>query len=227
MDNVITACKEASCKLIFFDNVYMYGPVSSPMTEDLPFQPTSAKGRVRATIARQLLVEMRADRIDALIARSADFYGPHGDKSSVPNMMVFGNMAKGKKAQWLCNAEVPHSYTYIPDAARSLYLLSGKKEAFGETWHVPTAANPLTGREFVAAAASAMGVQNAVTVLPKWMMSLGGLFDRTIKEATEMAYQSELPYLFDSSKFNAAFSFEPTSYEEGIKCAAEKYKASV
>ncbi len=148
MTNVIQACREASCKLIFFDNVYMYGPVSGPMTEDLPFQPTSAKGRVRATIARQLLVEMRADRLDAVIARSADFYGPQGDKSSVPNMMVFSNMAKGKKAQWLCNAGVPHSYTYIPDAARALYLLAGKHEAFGQTWHLPTAANPLTGKEF-------------------------------------------------------------------------------
>src|SRR5580700_2289265 len=60
MSNAIQACKEASCRLVFFDNVYMYGPVEGSMTEETPFHPTSAKGRVRAEIARQLLDEIQA-----------------------------------------------------------------------------------------------------------------------------------------------------------------------
>src|ERR1039457_344734 len=113
MSNVIQACKASSSRLIFFDNVYMYGPVQGAMTEETPFRPVSRKGEVRAQIARQLLDEMSSGNIDALIARSADFYGPSGDRTSVPNIMVFAKLADGKKAQWLCNAEVPHSLTYI------------------------------------------------------------------------------------------------------------------
>jgi hypothetical protein len=44
MDNAIEACKRARAKLIFFENVYMYGKVSGPMTEETPFNPCSKKG---------------------------------------------------------------------------------------------------------------------------------------------------------------------------------------
>jgi len=37
MANTIEACKRAGAKLIFFDNVYMYGRVNGSMTEETPF----------------------------------------------------------------------------------------------------------------------------------------------------------------------------------------------
>jgi nucleoside-diphosphate-sugar epimerase len=43
MSNVINACKETNSKLIFFDNVYMYGKVDGVMTEQMPFNPCSKK----------------------------------------------------------------------------------------------------------------------------------------------------------------------------------------
>jgi nucleoside-diphosphate-sugar epimerase len=226
MSNVIAACKESGTKLIFFDNVYMYGRVQGAMTEETPFHPVSRKGEVRAQIAKQLLDEMGGGKIEALIARSADFYGPGGDRTGVPNMLVFSNLARGKKAQWLCRLDQPHSFTYVPDAARAVYLLAQRESAFGQTWHLPTAGNPMTGREFIQAAAAAMGRPYGASGLPKWMMSMAGLFDRTVKEAVEMAYQSEMPYRFDSTKFNAAFGFEPTSYQEGIEQTAKWYLAN-
>jgi len=48
MRNVIDACIKHKSKLVFFDNVYMYGKVSGPMTENTPFNPCSEKGKVRA-----------------------------------------------------------------------------------------------------------------------------------------------------------------------------------
>ncbi|KUK75810.1 MAG: NAD-dependent epimerase/dehydratase, partial [Proteiniphilum acetatigenes] len=44
MRNTIDACKEAEAKLIFFDNVYMYGKVADIMTEETPYHPISKKG---------------------------------------------------------------------------------------------------------------------------------------------------------------------------------------
>ena len=51
MRNVIDACAETGAKLVFFDNVYMYGLVEGWMTEETPYQPISKKGEVRAQIA--------------------------------------------------------------------------------------------------------------------------------------------------------------------------------
>jgi nucleoside-diphosphate-sugar epimerase len=217
MTNVINACKENESKLIFFDNVYMYGKVNGVMTEETPFNPCSKKGEVRTAIATQLLNEMRAGNIQALIARAADFYGPVGFTTSVPNMLVFGNLKKGKKAQWLVNAQVPHSFTYVPDAAKALYLLANRDDAFGQTWHMPTANDPLTGEQFIREAATDMKARKDYTVIPKWMVQVGGIFNRVLKESVEMIYQSEFPYIFDSTKFNKAFGFEPASYNDGIR----------
>jgi nucleoside-diphosphate-sugar epimerase len=47
-----------------------------------------------------------------------------------------------------------------------------------------------------------------------------------MKELGEMLYQNEFPYVFDSSKFEKAFQFKPTPYEEGIRQTAEWWLAS-
>ena len=216
MTNVINACKETGSKLIFFDNVYMYGKATENMTEETPFNPNSKKGEVRTAIATQLLSEMKAGNIEALIARSADFYGPVGFETSVPNMLVFANLKKGKKAQWLVNAKLPHSFTYVPDAAKALYILANDDKAFGQTWHLPTSQEIITGELFIKQTAAAMNVENKYSILPVWMMQLAGLFNKPIKESVEMVYQSEFAYHFNSVKFNAAYNFKPSTYNAGI-----------
>lgn len=50
MRNTINACKTHNAKLVFFDNVYMYGKVKGEMTEETPLHPTSEKGKVRAKL---------------------------------------------------------------------------------------------------------------------------------------------------------------------------------
>ena len=122
MSNTIDACKRAGAKLIFFDNVYMYGKVTGPMTEETPFNPCSRKGEIRATIASMLIDEWKSGALTAMIARSADFYGPD-TQNAVTNLLVFQPLARRRKASWLVNDAVPHSFTYTPDAARSLVQL--------------------------------------------------------------------------------------------------------
>ncbi|MDZ7718428.1 MAG: NAD-dependent epimerase/dehydratase family protein [Balneolaceae bacterium] len=81
MKNVIDACEKHNSKLVFFDNVYLYDPNHlNPMTEDTPVNPASEKGEVRAEIVKMLWDAVDAGKIEALIARSADFYGPGFEK---------------------------------------------------------------------------------------------------------------------------------------------------
>lgn len=223
MTNVINACKTTGAKLIFFDNVYMYGKVDGDMIETNSFHPCSKKGIVRAGIATQLLHEIRLKNITAIIARSADFYGPGSDKTGMANITVFANLAKNKKAQCLVNDSVPHSFTYVPDAAKALYLLAKDESAYNQTWHLPTKSNPLTGKEFIELAAKEFNQPAKSTVFAKWMIKMLGLFIPVMKEMNEMLYQNEYSYVFDSSKFEKHFNFTPTSYEEGIKQTAKYY----
>ena len=226
MNNIITACRQAKARLIFFDNVYMYGKVDGPMTEETPYDPCSRKGDLRARIATQLMSEVRKGNITASIARSADFYGPGADRTSVLNLLVFQRLHKGRKAQWLVNPHARHSFTYTEDAVRALYLLGNDESSWNQAWHLPTASAPLTGAGYIDAAAAALGKTPLSMVLPKWMIRMGGLFDRTTAELYEMLYQYEYDYLFDSSKFEMTYGLQPVSYAEGIKATADAYTNS-
>ena len=223
MDNAIEACKRADARLIFFDNVYMYGKVSGPMTEETPFNPCSKKGEVRAKIATTLINEWKSGALRAMIARSADFYGPD-TRNGVPNLLVFEPFAKRQKASWLVNDAVPHSFTYTPDAAHSLVQLAERATAWNQTWHVATASNPLTGKEFVALAAKEFGVAPKYRVLSRPILRLAGWFNPLVAESYEMLYQSDSPYLFDSSKFAKEFGFAGTPYADGIRATAASFK---
>ncbi len=226
MRNTIEACKAASARLVFFDNVYMYGRVRGKMTESTPFIPVSEKGKVRAELDDMLLREMNSGSMKAIIAKSADFYGPNAAKTSVPGILIFDRMKKGKSAQWFVNSNQPHSFTYTPDAAKGLFMLATNENAYGQTWHLPSTIPALTGNEFIALAAKYMSAGNRVQVLPKWLIKLAGWFNPLMKELGEMLYQNEFPYEFDSSKFEKEFQFRPTGYEEGIKQTAAWYLAS-
>lgn len=223
MANAIEACKRAGARLIFFDNVYMYGKVDGPMTERTPYAPCSRKGEVRARIATALMDEVKAGRLKAMIARSADFYGPPTE-NAVPNVLVLGPLARGSKASWLVNAAVPHSLTFTPDAARALVMLQERDSAWNQVWHLPTAPNPPTGAQFVAMAAQALGVTPKYRVLSRPVLRVAGLFVPNVRESYEMLYQSAVPYLFDSTKFAAEFGFAGTPYPEGIRLAAGAYR---
>jgi nucleoside-diphosphate-sugar epimerase len=223
MSNTIEACKRAEAKLIFFDNVHMYGNVSKPMTEETPFNPCSKKGAIRAKIATALMNEWKSGTLTGMIARAADFYGPDA-RNGVPNLLVFEPFTKNQKASWLVNDSVPHSFTYTPDAALSLLQLAERATAWNQTWHVPSTPNPPTGKEFVALAAKEFGVAPKYRVLSKPMVRLAGWFSPLVAESYEMLYQNESPYLFDSSKFGKEFGFVGTPYAVGIRSTAASFK---
>jgi nucleoside-diphosphate-sugar epimerase len=225
MDNTIEACKRAGARLIFFDNVYMYGRVRGPMTEETPFRPSSEKGEVRAAIATALINEWKAGSLTALIARSADFYGPQA-RNGIPNVMVFQPMSQGKSAMCLVSEVLPHAYTYVPDAAQALLRLAESETAWNQTWHLPTAPHPLTSREFITAAARSMNRRAKYRILSRRMVKVFGLFNPIVGEVYEMLYQNDAPYLFDSSKFARAFTFTATPYAEGIEATAASYADS-
>ncbi|MGA3013017.1 MAG: NAD-dependent epimerase/dehydratase family protein [Bacteroidales bacterium] len=217
MKNTIDACKEVKAKLIFFDNVYMYGRVNGKMTETTPYNPCSKKGEIRARIALMLQEEMKKKNIIASIARAADLYGPYGTKGSVPYILAIDKLMKGKKAQWLVSDSRSHSYTYTIDCARALFLLSDCNECYNQVWHMPTYNPGITGKDFIELIAKELGVPAKYLVLKKWMIKMAGFIDKTVRESFEMLYQSEFEYYFDSTKFDDYFNYNPVTYKDGIR----------
>ncbi len=216
MRNVIDACKKHNAKLVFFDNVYPYGFVKGPMTEETPFNPISKKGEVRATVDTMLLEEIKAKNLDGMIVRAADFYGPNV-LLSLPHTLVTEKLKAKKTAQWFGNANAIHSFTYTPDAGKCVALLGNTPSAFNQTWHALTSNEKITGQEYVKIACELANRPYKIQPLSKGMIKMLGLFVPVLKEFGEMMYQYENDYFFDSSKFEKAFNLKATSYKIGIE----------
>lgn len=218
IQHAIASCQKHNVKLVFFDNVYMYAPTAmSRISETSPVNPTSKKGRVRASIAQQIINAYSSDDIQAMIVRSADFYGPSIEQNSLLTETVIKPLSQDKTANWLMNLHCKHSFTYVPDAAKATALLGNTADAYQQIWHLPTAKHPPTGQEWINAFATVMGKKARYRAIKKWMIQLAGVFSPIMSESIEMLYQYDRDYIFDSSKFENKFGIQATPYLKGIK----------
>ena len=217
MQAVIDACKQYRAKLVFFDNVYMYAKSAIPhMTENSPLDPPSKKGLVRKQLHGMILSEVQKGTLTALIARSADFYGPDTNKSVLAETAA-KNLLKGKKAMVFGDPNKIHTYTFTPDAGKATAMLGNTADAYNQVWHVPTTKERLTNVEWIDLIAKELNVPPQMQKIPKWMLYLLGLFNADIKEFPEMLYQNEMDYVFDSSKFEQKFGITATPPKEGVR----------
>lgn len=224
MQNTIEACAAANCKLVFFDNVYMYDPHHlDGMDEHTPIGPVSVKGRVRAQIAQDFMLAVEQGKIQGLIARSADFMGT--TSNVIPYETIVKNLAKGKAAQWFGRKDKVHNFTFDEDAGKAVAELGNTPSAYGRVWHLPSTQQRLTISDWVALFAKEMNVKPKISVLPISMMGLLGLFIPILREVKEMAYQYNRDYYFDSGAFTKQFGWTATSEEAIVKTIVARHKA--
>jgi nucleoside-diphosphate-sugar epimerase len=138
MQNAIDAAKKTGARLLFFDNTYMYGRVTGPMTESTPYNPCSVKGEVRARIAAQFMKEVNNGNIAGAIARAPAFYGADSGQS-VLDRLVIDRSAGHQKARWFGDPRYTHNFGFLPDMGEGLYLLGQDRRGDGQVWHLPTA----------------------------------------------------------------------------------------
>lgn len=216
MRNVIEACAAHGAKLVFFDNTYMYPQNRQPQTEDTAFQPHGEKGRVRGAIAQALLDAMKQKRVQALICRAPEFYGP-GITQSITNTTVIEPLKARKAAKVFLRDDTLRTLIYTPDASRAMALLGNTPDAYGQTWHLPCDDQRLTYSQFVKLAAEIFGAEPRYTVLKRWQLGLAGLFSQRIRDAAELLPRYEADNIFVSDKFKQRFpDFRVTTFREGL-----------
>jgi nucleoside-diphosphate-sugar epimerase len=222
MGSIIEGATSAGARLVFGDNLYAYGPVNGPLTEDLPYLATGPNGRTRARIAKTVLRAHDAGRVRAVIGRGSDFFGPHARVSTVGDR-VFARAIVGKPAQVLGNPDVPHSVTFIDDFARALVALGDQDDALGQVWHVPCP-EAVTMRRFVEMVFEETGHSPRLRAAPRWGLALAAPFNPTLRAVREQLYQSERPWVVDSSKFERAFGWRASPLSEAVRATVAWYR---
>jgi nucleoside-diphosphate-sugar epimerase len=224
MSAIIEGAAATGARLVYGDNLYAYGPVDGPLTEDLPYLARGPNGRVRAQIAETLLQAHVTGRIRATIGRASDFFGPYTHQSSVGDR-VFARATTGKAAQVLGDPDLPHTVTYIEDFGRALVTLGERDEALGEVWHVPNA-EAVTLRSFVQMVFESAGNPFHIRTAPRWGIAMAALFDPTMRAVKEQLYQSERPWVVDSTKFERTFGWTATPLQEAVAATVAWFRNS-
>ena len=215
MAGIIEGAAAAGARLVYGDNLYMYGPVSGPLTEDLPYRATGPNGQTRAKLAVTLLEAHQTGKLRATIGRASDFYGPNALQSTLGER-VFVPALAGKAAQVLGNPDTPHTYTFIGDFASGLVTLGERDEALGQVWHIPSA-ETVTTRRLVEMIFAELGAPTRLAVAPMFAISVMALFNPTMRAVKEQLYQSTQPFVVDHSKFARAFGSRHTPHLEAIR----------
>ncbi len=225
MENVIDACAEAGANLIFFDNVYMYGPppLSVPFDENHPQQPVTNKGKARRQTAEMLLQAFDSGKVNGVIGRAADFYGPYAVNS--PFYISFlERMLQGKAPQSLFPLDVKHTYAYTNDLGQALVMLALDPSTYQQVWHLPVG-EPATIIEVTDIFNKVMGNAYRTSFIPGLMQQVLSVFILPIREVREMIYQFQSPYVMSYEKFRKHFpDFRTTSYEVGIRAMIESFQ---
>jgi nucleoside-diphosphate-sugar epimerase len=193
-------------------NLYGYGPVDAPMTEQTPLAATGHKGKVRNAMWRDALAAHEGGRIRAFEVRGSDYLGGN----SLLSVLVTPALRKGRRAFVPADLDALHTWTCVEDVAALLVTGAEDERAWGRAWHVPSDA-PRTLRQLADIAASQLGVDPKLSSMPYAVLWAAGLVNPMAKELRETQHQFRRPFVLDSTAAQETFGLVPTPTAEAVR----------
>lgn len=210
---LLTAAERSGAVLAITGNLYPYGPVDGPMSEDLPDTATDHKGMLRARMWADAKALHEAGRIRAVEVRGSDYVGAGVGENGHVSRQVPGLLA-GKRAWVIGRKDQPHAFTDVLDVARLLVAAAEDESAHGRTWHVPSN-SPRTQEQALTDVMAAAGrPAPKVSAVPGPALAALGVVVPMIRELRQLSYQWTRPYVLDDSAARAHFAMEPTPWDE-------------
>ncbi|MFE7560614.1 NAD-dependent epimerase/dehydratase family protein [Kitasatospora sp. NPDC057500] len=210
---LLTAAERTGAGYVMLGNVYGYGPVSGPLTEDLPAAPTSRKGALRAALWADALAAHAAGRARVTEVRASDFLGRAA--TSLFAFTVAPAVVAGEPVGYPADLDAPHSWSYVGDVAATLVAAARNEASWGRAWHVPSTGED-SARELAGRLAKAAGApEPALTAVP--VAELAGSGDEILAEVEEMGYLYDRPLLLDSSAAREVLGVAATPLEAVVE----------
>ena len=221
---VVAAAERTGALLVSLENLYGYGPTGGrPMTEDLPLATATVKGRTRAAMTGELLAAAEAGRIRIAIGRASDFFGAGVTQGSTLGERVFGNALAGRRADFIGNPDLPHTYSYVPDIAAGLVTLGTDERAAGHVWHLP-GPQTVTTRVLLDLVAGQVGHPVGVRSVPKLAVRALGLIKPMLRGLAEMSYQFDEPFVLDTTRYQTTFGLAGTPLAAAVAATVAWYR---
>jgi len=220
---VLAAAERNDALLVTLENLYAYGPTHGvPMTEDLPLEATTRKGALRASMTRELLAARDAGRIHIAIGRASDFFGA-GVTESTLGQRIFANALTGRRADFIGNPDLLHTYSYVPDIAAALVTLGTDGRAVDGVWHLP-GPETVTTRHILDLVAHEVGHLVGIRSVSKLAVRALGLVNPMLRALVEMSYEFEEPFVLDTTRYRSTFGSAGTPLASAIAATVDGYR---
>jgi nucleoside-diphosphate-sugar epimerase len=216
---VLAAAGEAGTVVVFPESLYSYSQPDAVMAENSPRLAEGGKRGVRTS----LLAARAASPTPTVSMVASDFFGPqvrnaHAGERMVPRVLA------GRRMQVLARADVPHSFTYVPDLAAAMVKAAAMPKLWNSVLHAPTVP-ALTQRALASAFASAAGLPAPkMGAVPAWVLRASGLFSSGLRDLTETLYQFQRPFLMDSTASQEKLGLAPTPLETAARETVEWWR---
>ena len=215
VDGALQGAAAAGARFVMVDNLYAYGSPTGPITDASPLNGPTRKAEVRRRLAARLLAAHERGDTSVSIGRFSDYYGAHGDNSLI-GMLIIDRILRGKHPQAFIDADQPHTFAYLPDAARGFATLVERPDADGRSWILP-AGPPVTQRQLADLVSEAAGAPLRLRRITPAMLLLAGCLDAQLREAREQVPQFDRPYEARGDDFVARFGPVPiTPHPEAV-----------
>ncbi|GAA1194206.1 NAD-dependent epimerase/dehydratase family protein [Kitasatospora gansuensis] len=220
---LLTAAERTGARYVMLGNLYGYGPLDGPVTEQRPPAPSTVKGEVRARMWADALAAHRAGRARVTEVRAGSYFGPGAQ--SLFLILAGRQLVTGEPARYYADLDAPHSWAYPADVARTLVAAVRSEESWGLPWHVPAFAT-LSARALGDALAAAAGAPAA---------RLSAMDDRELAElalkfpvlgaVAEMRYLTHQATVLDSTHTERTFGLRATPLAEVLAATVNDLSA--
>ncbi|GAA0535069.1 NAD-dependent epimerase/dehydratase family protein [Paractinoplanes ferrugineus] len=211
-DAMIAAAKAADAVYVITGNLYVYGPQpGGRMTENTPLAAVGRKGKVRIKMWRDAL----ASGVRTVEVRGSDYIG--AGAVGIFSSVLLPAIKSGRTAYAPADTDLPHSFTYTGDMARTMVALAHDDRAHGKAWHAPTQP-AITIRELADRYTDLAGKPRVkIRHMPRFVMRTAGLVVPMAREMAEMDYQFYAPFQLDSTLTEQTFGLEATDLEVPLR----------
>jgi len=220
---VLEAAERSGALLVTLENLYAYGPTDGvPLTEDLPLAATTVKGRTRAAMTEELRAARDAGRVHIAIGRASDFFGA-GVTESTLGERIFANALAGRRADFIGNPDLAHTYSYVPDIATGLATLGTDERAIDGVWHLP-GPETVTTRQILDLVAHEVGHPVGIRSVSKLAVRALGVVNPMMRALVEMSYEFDEPFVLDATKFETTFGRVGTPLRTAVAATVDGYR---
>ncbi|TDC24965.1 NAD-dependent epimerase [Streptomyces sp. 8K308] len=208
---ILAAAERSGADYVMLGNLYGYGPVNGPVTEEHPLAATGPKGRVRARMWEEAAEAHAAGRVRATEVRAGQFLG--AGVLSMFSLTVQPQVLAGRLALTPQEPDTPHGYAAIGDVARALVAVARDDRSFGRPWHAPAINVAL--REVAGRLAELAGApEPRLATMTDRELALLGYTDPIWGELEETAYMSHRPFVIDASRVEETLGVKTTPLDE-------------